>query len=209
MSMSQVYESSIHSLLCKTGIQQAEGRVRSISLMEEMSLIGFIPYSINHLLQFDMGLNINLNDNLCVAPYLVKFSKDTPVYPYFKTIKSATGNKYRIDNNLYIDPILNEIPENILKYNHIKLPFCGKALLQLMGKKWDKKDLFVQNEDGTYDYFGRNGEWELSYGIGQFVSISNNFLCLCHYMNQITGKPSYAVLTSNDTIRVLSEKENE
>lgn len=76
-------------------------------------------------------------------------------------------------------------------------------------KKWDKKDLFSKNEDGSYNYTGREGEWELSHGLGNMISISNNFLCLCSYMNKVTGTPSYAVLTSDDTIRVLPENEEE
>ena len=95
MMNSQLLKSSLFSLLCDTGMQRAEGRVRSKSLLEEMSLIGFIPYTdyyIHHLL----FSSVDLNDHLYVAPYLVKFSKDSPVYPYFKTITSAEGKKYRI-----------------------------------------------------------------------------------------------------------------
>lgn len=205
---SQLQKSSLFSLLCETGMQCAEGRVRSKSLLEEMSLIGFVPYTDYYLHQLVLS-SVDLNDHLYVAPYLVRFSKDTPVYPYFKTITKAIGKKYRIDEKLYIDPILDEIPKSVLQYAHFKLPLDGKQLLQLMSKKWDKRDLFIRNDDGSYDYNGREGEWELSCGLGNMISISNNFLCLCSYMNKVTGTPSYAVLTSDDTIRVLSENECE
>lgn len=208
MFKSQLHKSSLFSLLNETGMQQAEGRVRSKSLLEEMSLIGFVPYTdyyIHHLVLS----SVDLNHHLYVAPYLVKFSKDTPVYPYFKTITKATGKQYRVNGQLYIDPILDKIPSSVLQYNHVKLPLDGNQLLRLMGKKWDKKDMFVKNEDLTYNYIGREGEWELSNGLGNMISISNNFLCLCSYINKVTGTPSYAVLTSDDAIRVLPENENE
>ncbi len=205
---SQLQKSSLFSLLCETGMQRAEGRVRSKSLLEEMSLIGFVPYTDFYLHQLVLS-SVDLNDHLYVAPHLVRFSKTTPVYPYFKTITKAIGKKYRIDEKLYIDPILDEIPKSVLQYAHFKLPLDGKQLLQLMSKKWDKRDLFIRNDDGSYDYNGREGEWELSCGLGNMISISNNFLCLCSYMNKVTGTPSYAVLTSDDTIRVLSENECE
>lgn len=208
MVYSQLHKSSLFGLLNETGMQQAEGRVRSKSLLEEMSLIGFVPYTDYYMHQLVLS-SVDLNDHLYVAPYLVKFSKDTPVYPYFKTITRATGKQYRIDGQLYIDPIIDEIPSSVLQYAHFKLPLDGNQLLRLMGKKWDKKDMFVKNEDLTYDYIGREGEWELSHGLGKMISVSNNFLCLCSYMNKVTGTPSYAVLTSDDTIRVLPEDEDE
>lgn len=208
MINSQLHKSSLYNLLCNTGMQRAEGRVRSKSLLEEMALIGFIPYTDYYLHQLVLS-SVNLNDHLCVAPYLVRFSKETPVYPYYKTITKATGKKYRIDGKLYIDPILDEIPKSVLQHAQFKLPLDGNQLLKLMDKKWDKKDLFIRNDDGTHEYIGRKGEWELSCGLGNMVSISNNFLCLCSYMNRVTGIPSYTVLTSDDTIRVLPENECE
>lgn len=208
MIYSQLNKSSLFSLLNENGMQRAEGRVRSKSLLEEMSLIGFIPYTDYYTHQLILT-SVDLNDHLYVAPYLVRFSKDTPVYPYYKTITKAIGKQYRVDGNLYIDPILDEIPSSVLQYAHFKLPLDGIQLLKLIEKKWDKKDLFIKNEDRTYDYIGREGEWELSCGLGSMLSISNNFLCLCSYMNKVTGLPSYAVLTSDDTIRVLPENEDE
>ena len=208
MVHSHIHKSSLFNLLNETGMQQAEGRVRSKSLLEEMSLIGFIPYTDYYTIQLALN-SVDLNGHLYVAPNLVKFSKDTPAYPYFRTITKATGKQYRIDGKLYIDPILDEIPSCILQYAHCKQPVDGNQLLKMIYKKWDKKDLFSKNEDGSYNYTGREGEWELSHGLGNMISISNNFLCLCSYMNKVTGTPSYAVLTSDDTIRVLPENEEE
>ena len=208
MTYSQLHKSSLYSLLCESGMQRAEGRVGSKSLLEEMSLIGFIPYTDYYLHQLLLS-SVDLNNHLHVAPYLVRFSKDTSVYPYFKTITKATEKKYRVNGKLYIDPIIDEIPSSVLKYTQFKLPLDGNQLLRLMEKKWEKKDLFVKNDDRTYDYIGRDGEWELSCGLGDMISISNNFLCLCTYMNKVTGSPSYTVLTSDDAISVLPENEHE
>ncbi len=204
MNNSPLDKSSLYNLLCETGKQQAEGRVRSKSLLEEMSLIGFIPYTDYYIHQLVFG-TVDLNNHLYVAPYLVKFSKDTPAYPYFKTITRATDKKYRIDEKLYLDPILDEIPSSTLQNVNIKFPFNGNQLLNLMNRRWDKKDLIIKNEDFTFDYVGRKGEFELSCGLGKIVAISNNFLCLCTYINKVTGYPSYTVLPSDDTIRVFPE----
>lgn len=156
MVHSHIHKSSLFNLLNETGMQQAEGRVRSKSLLEEMSLIGFIPYTDYYTIQLALN-SVDLNGHLYVAPNLVKFSKDTPAYPYFRTITKATGKQYRIDGKLYIDPILDEIPSCILQYAHFKQPFNGNQLLKMIYKKWDKKDLFSKNEDGSYNYTGREG----------------------------------------------------
>lgn len=209
MDYSELHKSSLAYLLNETGLQQAEGRVRSISLLEEMSLIGFIPYTKYFTIQSILN-PANLNSRLFVAPYFVKFSQDTPAYPYFKKISMAKGKQYRVDGKLYIDPILKEIPSSTLRvYEGLSLPFNGNQLLQLLKKRRVREDLFIENEDKTYDYIGREGEYELSCGLENIVSISNSFLCLCSYMNKVTGLPSYTVLTAKDTIRVLPENEDE
>lgn len=209
MDYSELHKSSLAYLLNETGLQQAEGRVRSISLLEEMSLIGFIPYTKDFTIQSILN-PANLNSRLFVAPYFVKFSQDTPAYPYFKNISKAKGKQYRIDGKLFIDPILSDILHNTpLKYVNPKMPFDGNQLLQQLKKRSVTEDLFIKNEDKTYDYIAREGEYELSCGLENIVSISNSFLCLCSYMNKVTGLPSYTVLTAKDTIRVLPENEDE
>ena len=196
-------------MLHETGMQQAEGRVRSKSLLEEMSLIGFVPYTDNYLNLLDFGINIDLNDHLFVAPFLVRFSKDTPVYPFFKTISKAEGKKYKLDCSLYIDSIIDEIPDYVLKWKNLTRPLTGEAFLKMRTKHWNPESLLESDDNGNPQYVGKKDEWELSCGLGNFISISNNFLCLCTYMNKVTGTPSYAVLTSDDTIRVLPENEDE
>ena len=212
---SQLQKSSLISLLRESGCERAEGRVRSTSLLEEMSLVGFIPYTDYSYVQSVMS-SVDLNGHLYVAPYLVKFDKDGPVFPYFKKIIKAEGKKYKLEESLYVYPALEDMPEKVLDYSKYKnagfkrnFSFTGDILQNLMTSRfWVEKDFLIKNADGTCDYIGRDGDWELSDGLGNIVSISNNFLCLCRYMNKVTGMPSYAVLTSDDTIRVLPENED-
>lgn len=212
---SQLQKSCIFSLLQETGVQHAEGRVRSKSIMEEMSLIGFIPYTDNYLLQKNIGMGIDLNGHLYVAPYLVQFSRDTPIYPYFRTITTALGKQYSVDENLYIDPILDKAPLYEFNLEKIRLPFDGAQLQKLLQSKTKlqrilkEKGILVEKEKGEYDYISSDGDLELSHGLESKIAISCNFLCLCSYINKVKGTPSYAVLTSDDTIRVRPKDEDE
>ena len=195
---SQLNKSSISSLLLSSGEQTAIGRIRSASLGEEMSLIGFIAYTPSFI-------NVDLNDHLIVTPYLIRFSKDKTLFPVCKTVKKAKGQKYKIDHHLLIDPMLDEIPKYILKNTIVSLPLTGDVLLNLMSKKWDKKDFFEQVEDGSYLYVARDEELELTGLTGKLTCIADDFLCLCTYMNKVTWMPSYALLPAYDVIRCFSE----
>lgn len=198
MITSQLQKSSISDLLQSSGEQTAIGRVRSASLGEEMSLIGFVAYT-------PFYINVDLNDHLIVTPYLIRFSKDNTLFPICKTIKKAKGQKYKIDDHLLIDPMLDEIPDFILKYAKVSRPLTGDVLLNLMPKKWDKKDFFEQVEGGVYLYVARDEELELTGLTGKITCIADDFLCLCTYMNKITWKPCYALLPPFDVIRCFSE----
>ena len=60
----QLQKSSVKNLLQEECIQHATGRVRSASLQEEMSLVGFVPYSLSNLyLQLAMYMDLNDGKN--------------------------------------------------------------------------------------------------------------------------------------------------
>lgn len=205
----------LYNLLKENGAQGAVGRVRSINLYKEigeMELVGFIPYTHNYLRQFDYGLNVNLNGSLYLAPNLVQFSKDTPVYPFFKRISSAEERRYKVDEHILIYPIIDEHPNQVSSKKNsnrkYKKPFFGDILLDVVELK-KNSPLLPNSEDGRYYYLGKEGEFELSCGIENMIAISDDFLCLCAYMNKVTGTISYVVFHSKEVVRVFSESDNE
>ena len=226
----ELQKNSIRSLLQEKGELTASGRVRSESLSEEMSLIGFIPYSYYSRFTL-LSLKADLNDQLIVSPYFVRFSKQDSVLPIFRTIRSAKGKKYLIDEKLTID----SVPETVLskatgKYvyefrNELTQPLLGRKLVELRKKlTFKRKGSFEQLFDGYIEkiefekdsieeneldiqYIAQNDDWELSGHVAHMITITNDFLCLCSYMNKITGLPSYTVLCADDIIRVLSDHE--
>lgn len=198
-------KSSVRLLLQDSGEQKAMGRIRSIHFEEEMSLVGFVPFSIiPAYYKFTMG--INLNDHLLVTPYIVKFSKDMPAFPVFKTVSKATGEKIVVDDNLVMDSIIDVIPKEYLTKNsqYLQGPLMGANIIKLLHSNiFDCKGLFEKNEKGQIEYIVRSSDFLFSDGIGNFKGISNDFLCLCSYLKKDTGEPNYIVLPSLETIRVL------
>ena len=182
----------------------ARGTVVSESLGVEMSLIGFIPYSVAfELYQFSMY--INFNDSLIVTPYFIRFSQSEVILPIFPKISLANKKKYVLDKTITICTLQEEKLLSDSKNKVTKLPYVSGELLKKNFNKIKDKSMFEVGDTDSVFYIGRNNEFELEYGFGNIRYITNDFLCLCNYMNKVTGLPSYVVLPSQDTIRVLKK----
>ena len=193
-----------------------------------MTLIGFIPYSLYYRYHL-LSLKADFNDELVVSPYYVRFSKQDHVLPVYRNAAIASGKKYLINDKFQ----LNAVPEDVLDKltndyrinknysSYFKPPISGKKLLELrkkIGKSFDRlfegfveevTSLFgvVEGAELDIQYIAQNDDIELSGSVTGITTITNDFLCLCCYMNKVTGLPSYVVLSSNDTIRVMSDDE--
>jgi len=210
---SQLGQSNIKNLLYAKGVQQASGRVCSTFLLEEMSLIGFIPHGVCYndvgYMHYKIAQGLNLNGNLIVTPNLVRFEDGEPV-PVFKSIRKINGEKYKISERFLIDTIYEERKDR--EKETISL-WKGKELLKKsregkLCKLSIKQDVFEIGEDGNLYYTAQGDELELSHCYNETICISSDFLCLCTYMNKVTGLPSYTVLSSEETIRVLPPQED-
>lgn len=204
---SQLQKSSVRRLLQVNGMQEAKGCVRSVRFQEEMSLVGFVPYTVFEKRLFELDPIVDLNDHLVVTPCLLKSSKSSLPVPIFYKISAADGKKYDLNKKLLIEPMLDNVSKKIdYIRSYIRRPFDGEQLLSQVYKSNVSME-FIEKEDDHYLYVGKEGDLELSEGVGGMTCISNNFLCLCAYMNKVTGSPSYVVLNPEDTIRVMSEQE--
>lgn len=219
---SELQKSSIRYLLQKEGEQQACGKVRSESLHEDMSLIGFVPYSVVYS-DFLLSLGVDLNDQLVITPYFVRFSKQDPVYPIFKSLRKANGMKYKVNEKLLISTIPEEVRDKVKSIYSLRSfkwietkPMSGSRILESWRKQ---KDIFLRLFQNVFEevdssmedsielnYNGQPDDIELSGHITELTTITNDFLCLCSYMNKVTGLPSYIVLGADDVIRLLSDE---
>lgn len=224
----QLQESSIRCLLQKKGEQFAVGKVRSESLAEEMTLIGFVPYSLYYRYNL-LSLKADFNDELIVSPYYVRFSKQDQVLPIYRCATIANGKKYPINEKFQLNAVPEDVLDKLSNDNRIsknyssyfKPPINGKRLLELRKKITNSFDrlfegfieemgsLFgvVEGADLGLQYIAQNDDIELSGSVTGMTTLTNDILCLCCYMNKVTGLPSYVVLSSNDTIRVMSDDE--
>ena len=136
MLESQLHKSSITSLLKKEGEQRALGRVRSQSLSVEMSLIGFIPFTIDEKCT-EMP---DMNDSLFVTPYLVKLGEKGKIRNVFKNIRIAEHKEYDL-RNLYVGTVRKSV-QNRNSSRYI-LPVAGFLLPEISEHYIKKKDFYV------------------------------------------------------------------
>lgn len=213
-------KSCVINILHKSGSIQAEGKVRSIHFADEMSLIGFIPFSSI----MNATLFLNMNDELIVTPFRVRSKSFQMTLPVMKYITSVKGKEYFFDQNLKIASIETfNFLTNKGTYNwscYLNNPVEYKHLVSSLIRSIEKEKICLgkmdTDEDGFLNYIPAAEEFEFSRENNAYTSsaetkqvkvrtytyIADSFLCLCTFMNKVTGLVSYAVFNPEDVIKV-------
>ena len=197
---SQLQLSSIRDLLFSEGYMQAKGRVRSETMQEEMSLIGFVPFLEGANLPPDIYstmLQCDLNAHLIVTPFFIRYSDDKTIFPVFKSISLAKGAKYKVDKNLIIDSIYGSWSKGAQR------PLYGNYILTKKHYSGFPKERFETDENKDTFFISNDQELVMTESLGELVCVSDYFHCLCSFINTVTGMPSYTVFMPDDLIKVL------
>ncbi len=176
---SQLQLSSIREILLNKGEIYAKGRVKSESMQEEMSLIGFVPYLEGADLPLDLYstlLQCDLNAHLIVTPFFIRYSDDKNIYPVFKSISLTNGNKYKVNKNLIIETIYGSWVKGASR------PLYGDYIISKRNWKGFPSDRFETDENKDTYYLSKEQEFVLTNSLGDIVCISDYFLCLCSFI---------------------------
>ena len=79
------------------------------------------------------------------------------------------------------------------------------SIAEILHKLSIDMNRFEEQEHGQYAYLGMDFDWELSRG--HIQCICRDFLCLCSYMNEVTGNITYVLLPSTDVYKILEVDE--
>lgn len=202
----QLQLSSIREILLNKGEIYAKGRVKSESMQEEMSLIGFVPYLEGAdlpLESYSILLQCDLNAHLIVTPFFIRYSDDKNIYPVFKSISLTNGNKYKVNKNLIIETIYGSW---VKRASSLSRPLYGDNIISKINWKDFPSDRFETDENKETYYLSKNQEFVMTESLGELVCISDYFLCLCSFINSVTGMPSYTVFMPDDLIKVLPKE---
>ena len=197
---SQLQVSTIREIVLSKGLLNAHGQVKSELIQEDMSLIGFVPFFEGADLPHDIYstlLQCDLNTHLIVTPFFIRYSDDKNIYPVFKSISLTNGNKYKVDKNLIIESIYGSWAKGAQR------PLYGDSILSKRRYNGFPSDRFETDENQDTYYLSGKQEFVMTESFGKLVGISDYFLCLCSFINSVTGMPSYTVFMPDYLIKVL------
>lgn len=200
LGSSVLKESSVKAILNKKQHIDAGLTIRAVGFKYDMHLVGFISYSPN--------LFIDFNDRLIVTPIVVKFLSAPYIHPIFQHIKFANNSIYPLSKKLLLNTLFDRAGAKNWKDFDQQGNLDGEHVKKAMNRNWNK-DGIITTEDGTYCYVAQNYEIELTSDYSDNVSIANLYLCLCRYINPVTGLPSYTLVTPDDAIIVMPEGKDE
>lgn len=207
--MTQLDQSSVLALLYERGAQHANGYVRFAGLPDEFSLIGFIPVYAS-LPGSSCFSGIDLAGEILVTTHFIRFSSLQVVYPIFRDISKTEGNDYLVDSNLLLNSLIDNVDS--LSYfrgeSSLKFGSPGSQILTKIKIKAIDNFFFKKEEENVY-FIGNKNFFVLQNGPGKWQCISNDFLCLCTYMNKTTGKIDYVATSPDLTIRAVGNNKEE
>lgn len=197
---SQLQLSTIREIVLREGYLCANGQVKSELIHEDMSLIGFVPFFEGADLPpeiYSTLLQCDLNTRLTVTPFLIRFGDDKNIYPVFKSISLTNGKKYKVDKNLIIESIYGTWAKGAQR------PLYGNSILSRRRYNGFPAARFETEENQDTYYLSKEQEFVMTKSLGELVGISDSFLCLCSFINSVTGMPSFSVFMPDDLIKVL------
>ena len=207
---SQLVKSTIKSILEEKGFLRAKGKVHSLIFKEDMNLIGFVPYYESDWdILLNQNLDINLNESLIVTPNRIRFKDGESSYPVLKNVSKPKQEKYRFDRSLRII----DMPSSLMRQSWFIAYFnepdkCGRIVIQEL-KKRKPTNLFhlSKSDEGYLEYQVQQDDYEFTRDYGNYTCIGYSFLCLCSFINKITGLPAFALFDPQDIIKVMSEED--
>ena len=204
----QLSNSSVKNLLDKKGVLQAGGEVRFGIFPEKITLLGFVPYhmgsySFNHSNKKIM--EIDFNERLIVSPHRIRQINSETTYPVMKMIKKSDSEIFQYNRSLRIYAMPPEMLQNNVLIGYLNNPSKSLADTLLRGKVISS--LFKRNEEGLLQYETKENDYIFTRTYGDYTCIANDFVCLCSYINKISGLPNYSLFDPEDIVKVISEED--
>lgn len=209
-------KTNISDLFKQRGELEANMNVFSDTFAQDLTLIGFVPFN-----EFDLSFvytpQINLNEDVIYTQYRIRLASldlTLPVMKKIRLVKAENGEKFECQRKL-----ITKYPIEIFKNYYCALEnsdFEEKTKKNIMRQnvervlktsyKYDMGKNNLYEEDGKLFYRANAKEIVFTRTHGEYTVISNEFSCLCAYVNSVTGKPAYALFSVEDLFEIDSDK---
>ena len=175
-------------------------RITTESELIPLELVGFVPINqtdFYDITKFIVGINY------------IRFEfdiwgnkKEHRFFPITKKIEQLKADKLIIDNTFVHIPNLDNNTQTSLK---LYQKYFGTVNGNIEKSKSNllKTNEFILTDENLY-YILKENEMSFSRG-NKIFGISNYFLCLCSYINPITGKLEYVIKQPDELIITLQK----
>ncbi len=200
---------SITAILEENGYIQAGDILATSLLIPKLQIIGFIPeqqdlkpletyrnsMSELSLKNDELELMFNFNSNIIVNSYRIRIEGAKRTLAVMTNIEKLPQGEYTMDNDS-INVINVSSPIKIIEKS-----FSTVVLSHNLIKEEAEKNIVKYKADGSLYQFSRE--------IGKYKIIASSFICLCRYINSVTGLPSYILLSPQEVYKIREPENNE
>jgi len=201
---------SITAILEENGYIQAGDILATSLLIPKLQIIGFIPeqqdlkpletyrnsMSELSLKNDELELMFNFNSNIIVNSYRIRIEGAKRTLAVMTNIEKLPQGEYTMDNDS-INVINVSSPIKIIGKSFSTVVLSHN----LIKEEEAEKNIVKYKADGSLYQFSRE--------IGKYKIIASSFICLCRYINSVTGLPSYILLSPQEVYKIREPENNE
>lgn len=197
---------SIKSLLEQNGYIESDNLLVSSLLIPQLQVIGFIPEQLD-LTPFEsfryipsdtstreeLNKMYNLNSDLIVNSYRLRAKDANRTLPIMTKVEELSSGEYVMDEeSITVWSVADRIKTKGQRFTTCVIRAGLRAV-----KNNDTKITTYKAEKNLY---------KMTRSIGVYSVISASFLCLCRYVNAVTGNLNFILLSPNDIFVIDQSK---
>ena len=160
---------------------------------QKMLLSGFVPCYMELKSEATALDMLNMNDEIIVGSFRLRCKNGKKTYPIMSHVELVDDSLYLTD-----DSCLALTVYRAAKYSGVNYT----TYLYLT-------DSFQKEENNENIYKSENPLFVFSRNIGQYKVVSEMFLCLCRYINPVTGLQNYLLVPPEQLVIIKEISKND
>lgn len=185
----QLTQNNVQHSLINIGVLNAGEVVLDPLTNQKMLLSGFVPCYMELKSEATALEMLNMNEEIIVSPFRLRCKNGKKTYPIMSHVELVHDSLYATDDSCLALTVFRAAKYSGNNYT---------TYLYLT-------DSFQKEENSENIYKSENPLFVFTRNIGQYKVVSEMFLCLCRYINPVTGLQNY-FLVPPEQIVIIKEK---